>query len=95
MAQEKITLEGFLEQVGRSRFRKGIGRSEQLMVRASAQGKMPAGWYRDVRDWCVANRVDVPEHLFKWGRASVRGGHSKQNVYSDAADQGAVINDQP
>ena len=63
---KKITFDNFLKSVGRQRFQDDLGKSTQLVTRAKTDGKMPAHWFRDVRDWCVRNQVDVPEHLFRW-----------------------------
>lgn len=73
-----ITFKEFLEQVGRSRFEKAINAPTQSVSRALGDGLMPAHWFRDVRDWCVANQIDVPEHLFRWDPKP----RSKQNVNS-------------
>lgn len=67
----------WLKQVDRVRFRDALSLSDQLITRAISDGAMPAAWYFDVRDWCVANKIDVPEHLFK--RRKVVG-RTKQNA---------------
>lgn len=87
-----ITLDEFLEKAGRQRFRKAIGRSEQLMTRAVRDGLMPSGWFIDVRNWCVTNKIDVPEHLFRWAKGSKCVSHSKQNVYQSDQFQGETSN---
>lgn len=79
--EKKITLEQFLDRVGRQRFQDEIGKSTQLVTRAKEDGMMPAHWFLDVRNWCVRNQLDVPEHLFRWSVKS-RG---KQNA-NDAAE---------
>ncbi|MGB1214937.1 MAG: hypothetical protein ACPG4X_16335 [Pikeienuella sp.] len=81
------SLEEFLDLVGRQRLQNGIGRSTQLMTRAVAEGLMPSSWYRDVRDWCVVNQFDVPDHLFKWSDGSGVAAHNKQNAYSLTENQ--------
>ena len=76
--KNQIPFDAFLESVGRRRFEEAIGVSTQVVTRAIKENVMPAHWFLDVRDWCVANKFDVPEHLFRWEPKS----RSKQNVNS-------------
>jgi hypothetical protein len=84
MSKEIETVEQFLKRVGRQRFQEENGRSVQLLTRAVTENVMPASWYLGVRDWCVRNKFDVPDHLFRWSHGKSSNGHSKQNVNSDA-----------
>ena len=63
---QQMTFDSFLDLVGRQRFQDDLGKSTQLVTRAKSDGIMPAHWFRDVRNWCVRNQIDVPEHLFRW-----------------------------
>lgn len=83
---DRNTLPDFLAIVGRQRFQDEIGKSTQLMTRAIDDGMMPAHWFRDVRDWCVRNQIDVPEHLFRW-EVKPRG-KQNANAQSDIQAQG-------
>lgn len=79
-----MNIEQFLQSVGRPRFRDAIGVSDQLITRAVDEGLMPASWYFEVRDWCVANKIDVPDHLFKRRRRKLGNAGTTQNEKSSA-----------
>lgn len=86
--KKPITFSEFLNQVGRKRFQDAIDVSTQLVTRALNDELMPAHWFLKVRDWCVSNQIDVPEHLFRWEPKS----RNKQNANSEACFQGTDQN---
>lgn len=85
--REKTQVEAWLDKVGRARFTKETGRSHQTVHRACQKGKFPSGWFLTTRDWCEANDIEVPEHLFDWTLPSAE---TKQNGDSEAANQEAA-----
>lgn len=90
MTEQNTDIETFLHSVGRPRFRDAIGVSDQLMTRAVDEGLMPASWYFDVRDWCVANKIDVPDHLFKRRKRKPLNSLTSQNAKSAGPIQEAL-----
>lgn len=85
MVRKEHTLDSFLEAVGRKRFEDENGIITQSVTRALRDGKMPSHWFKQVRDWCVRNNLDVPEHLFKWSHLNSKD--IKQNVNGEAGLQ--------
>lgn len=69
MSSEAITfptVADFIAQADREAFVGETGFAQQSVSRAIAENLMPASWYRDVRNFCAARDLPVPEHLFRW-----------------------------
>lgn len=85
-APSKISVREFIASVGREEFQADLGHTTQVVTRAIADGKMPAHWYVEVRDWAKARGHSAPEYLFKWSRKSPDP--STQNANSGPRVQG-------
>lgn len=86
--KEHGTVAGFIDHVGRQKFEAELGHTPQVVTRAIRKNTMPAHWFRDVRDWCVANGFSCPEHLFQWSRPSPVNKRIKQYANSDGLFKG-------
>jgi len=62
-----MTVEKLIDKtIGRQKFCRETGYSEQNVHRAIQEGIMPSGWFINVRSLCEAEGVNVPESLFRW-----------------------------
>lgn len=63
-----MNIRDFLELVGRDEITSRFGFRPQDVSRAVKDGLFPSGWYPFIRDLCVENEIDTPDHLFRWSR---------------------------
>lgn len=63
-----ICIREFLDGVGRDKIISRFGFRAQDVSRAARDGMFPSGWFPYIREICVEQNVDVPDHLFRWSR---------------------------
>lgn len=85
MARRFVTVLDFVTFVGRARFERELGHSQQVISRAVSTNRMPAHWYFACRDWCREMGITVPEHLFRQCQRPNRANSKRNANFGDAA----------
>ncbi|WP_083601335.1 hypothetical protein [Wenxinia saemankumensis] len=81
-ADTDITVQSFLQDVGRKEFETELGVTTQVVSRAVKSNIMPAHWFFAVREFCSARSRTVPEHLFR-RLDTVQTSQTSQSAKSD------------